>query len=71
MLVVSQDRRRFVNIDCIDCISIVEKPTGYCTIEYKGSNLGNYATGKAAEKALNNITDAYNCEVKRYYMPKE
>lgn len=65
MLIISQDRRKFVNINCIDGASIIEKPSGYYTIEYKDSSLGKYKTVEDAEKSLEDITEAYNLRSKK------
>lgn len=73
MIVKSQDRRKIVIVECLDCIFIREKPstTTYFTVNYKEFELAKFDTQEKAESILEEIMNAYTYGSKTYRIPKE
>lgn len=73
MVVKSQDRRKIVFIEGIDCMFIREKPSTktYFTVNYKEFELAKFETQEKAESILEEIINAYTYGSKTYRIPKE
>lgn len=71
MLIISNDGRRLINIECIDYLSVIDNPSGDYTVSYKNAVLGRFKTENEAIELLDKISREYETGTKRYKISKE
>lgn len=72
MLIRSQDKKRIVNIDCVDAITSTFMDTGYFIMAFNGDAetvLGFYKTEEKAIEVLDKIQESYEAN-KGYYLSR-